>query len=103
MKIKTTNYFHTGEEASRFINSLPQGTKISLGLEHRTTVNKEFDFVNEIVWRVTCIAKPKNEADYNMTILHDLYYNEALNQEHKDAVNYAISCIKTLQDMEIIK
>lgn len=103
MIIKTTNYFHEASEASDFINSLPQGTHIDLGMERRQKFVKGKGLVDTVMWKVIVTTDTENESTFYMGILHELEYEDFINPEQNDAINYAISCIKTLQDMEIIK
>lgn len=100
MQMKSTRTFKTAEEASDYINSLPVGAKISLGLHQSRTISAEYGEQVEIQWKVTTTIYIDSLADFNMEILHNI---ETSTQEEKDAIDYAISCIKTLQDMEIIK
>ena len=50
------------------------------------------------------IVHEMSKAEYNMSILNILQHTDGLlNDEEKAAIEYAIECIKTLDDMGIIK
>lgn len=56
-----------------------------------------------VVDHTTNTAHKYTEAEFNMYILRCIAENHNLAPEELNAVEYSISCIKTLKDMEIIK
>jgi hypothetical protein len=51
------------------------------------------------------IEKDVTEVEYNMLVLNSMLKNidDVLTENEKTAINYAIECIKTLDDMGILK
>ena len=51
------------------------------------------------------IVHEMSKAEFNMTVLNGLLIEESVHitEEEKAAIEYAIECIKTLDDMGIIK
>lgn len=51
------------------------------------------------------IVQEMSKAEYNMLVLNNMlkHIDDVLNEDEKVAIEYAIECIKTLDDMGIIK
>ena len=93
MTIKSVKTFDTSQEASEFINALPADTKITLGVE-------QLPAESSIIWKITAEIHPRTEAEIMSAILLNIATTSV---EEKDAISYALSAIKTLQDMGVIK